>query len=178
MEEELADKIRSLEERLAELEKKPGQLTMVLFSGEFDLAMAAFIIANGALAMGKEVTIFVTFWGFDIIKRPDLRLKGKGFLEKMVLWMRPKGATNLATTRMNFGGIGPRLFDYMMKKKNIQSLRSLIDTSLELGVRIIACSTTMALMGLDKEDLIEGVEIGGVVTFLGSAYDSQTTLFL
>ena len=106
---------------------------MVLFSGDFDKVMAAFIIANGALAMGKEVTMFVTFWGLDAIKKPTMGTAGKNILEKMVTLMRPKGPAKLPTSKMNFGGIGPKLFHYMMGKKNVEPLSSLIDMSREFG---------------------------------------------
>jgi peroxiredoxin family protein len=112
---------------------------MVLFSGDFDKVMAAFIIANGALAMGKEVTMFVTFWGLDAIKKPTMGTAGTNILEKMVTMMRPKGPTKLPTSKMNFGGIGPKLFQYMMGKKNVEPLSSLIEMAREFGLRIVAC---------------------------------------
>lgn len=174
----IAGKVQELQERLDKLESKNSRLTMVLFSGEFDKAMAAFIIANGALAMGKEVTLFVTFWGLDTIKKPDMGTAGKNILEKMVTWMRPKGAAKLPTSKMNFGGIGPKLFKYMMGKKNVESLSSLIELAREFGLRIVACQMSMDVMGIKKEDLIDGVEVGGVAVFLGESYGSNTTLFV
>jgi peroxiredoxin family protein len=174
----VAEKVKELEERLAKMEAKGENLTMVLMSGEFDKAMAAFIIANGALAMGKEVTIFVTFWGLDVIKKPAFSTAGRGFLEKMVLMMRPKGPDKLATSKMNFGGIGPKLFRYMMGQKNVEGLKSLIEMATEFGVKIIACQMSMDVMGLKQEDLIDGVELGGVAAFLNSSYRSNTTLFI
>lgn len=174
----LEKRVQELEQRVAELSKKKMNLTLVLFSGDFDSAMAAFIIANGALAMGKEVTMFVTFWGLDAIKKPVLSKGARGFLEKMVLMMRHNGPDKLATSQMNFGGIGPKLFRYMMGKKNVESLPSLINMSVEFGIKIIACQMSMDLMGIKKEDLIDNVELGGVAAFLSSSYDSNTTLFI
>ncbi len=113
---DLAKTVQELEGRLAKLEKNSRQLTMVLFSGDFDKVFATFIIATGALAMGKKVSLFVTFWGLDAIKKPVIKTAGRQLLEKMVLWMRPKGPNKLGTSKMNFGGIGPRLFRYMMGK--------------------------------------------------------------
>ncbi|MBI5849085.1 MAG: DsrE/DsrF/DrsH-like family protein [Nitrospirae bacterium] len=172
------EKIKELEERLEKVEANRSNLTMVLFSGDFDKAFAAFIIANGALAMGKEVTIFVTFWGIDVLKKPTMTGAGKNFLEKMVTMMRPKGTANLPTSKMNFAGIGPKLFNYMMGKKNITSLQSLVDTSIEFGVKIVVCQMSMDVMGIKKEDLIDGLEFGGVAAFLGSSFNSNTTLFV
>ncbi|OGW33370.1 MAG: hypothetical protein A2X59_05360 [Nitrospirae bacterium GWC2_42_7] len=151
---------------------------MVLFSGDFDKVMAAFIVANGAIAMGKEVTMFVTFWGLDAIKKPSMNTAGRSFLEKMVLWMRPKGPKKLGTSKMNFAGIGPKLFMYMMGKKKVEPLHSLIDIAMEYGLKIIACQMSMDVMGIRKEDLLDNIEVGGVAAFLSSAYDSTTTLFV
>lgn len=175
---ELAAKVKALEKKVAALESKGGKLTMVLFSGDFDKAMAAFIIANGAIAMGKEVTIFVTFWGLDALKKDNFSTAGRGFLEKMVLWMRPKGPKKLGTSQMNFGGIGPKLFQYMMKQHNVVQLESLISMAQEFGVRIVACQMSVDLMGIKQSDFIDGVEFGGVAAFLGDAYDGQATLFI
>lgn len=172
------EKIKEIEERLAKVEANRSNLTMVLFSGDFDKAMAALIIANGALAMGKEVTIFVTFWGLDVIKKPTMTGAGKNILEKMVTMMRPKGTVGLPTSKMNFAGIGPKLFTYMMGKKNVSSLQSLLDTAIEFGVRIVACQMSMDVMGIKQEDLIDGIEFGGVAAFLGSSFNSNTSLFI
>jgi len=174
----MQDKVKEFEERIAKLEGNRSNMTMVLFSGDFDKAFAAFIIANGALAMGKEVTIFVTFWGLDVLKKPTMTGAGKNFLEKMVTMMRPKGTSGLPTSKMNFAGIGPKLFHYMMTKKNVTSLQNLVDTAREFGVRIVACQMSMDVMGIKKEDLIDGIEFGGVAAFLGSSFNSNTTLFV
>lgn len=172
------DTVKELEARIEKLEAKGDNMTMVLFSGDFDKVMGAFIIANGALAMGKEVTMFVTFWGLDAIKKPAFDTSGRGFLEKMVLMMRPKGPTKLGTSQMNFGGIGPKLFNYMMGQKKVEPLSSLIELSVEFGIKIIACQMSMDVMGIKHSDLIDGVEIGGVAAFLQSSYKSNTTLFI
>lgn len=176
--EDINKAVAELQERVKKLEDKNGNLTMVLMSGDFDKTMAAFIIINGALAMGKDATLFVTFWGLDAIKKPSFSTSGRGFLERMVLWMRPKGPKKLPTSKMNFAGIGPKLFVYMMGKKNIEPLHSLIDMAVEGGLRIIACQMSMDVMGIKKEDLIDGVEVGGVAAFLQSSYKSNTTLFI
>ncbi|MDH3347906.1 MAG: DsrE/DsrF/DrsH-like family protein [Desulfobulbaceae bacterium] len=174
----LQEKVKELEERIALLEKKNDKLSLILFSGDFDKAMAAFIIANGAIAMDMEVTIFATFWGLDILKKSSFDTSGRGFLERMILAMRPKGPGKLGTSKMNFGGIGPKLFRYMMKKKNVLQLESLIKMAQEAGVKIIACQMTVDLMGIKSTDLIDGLEPGGVGAFLASASKSNTTLFI
>ncbi len=175
---DLAKTVQELEGRLAKLEKNSRQLTMVLFSGDFDKVFAAFIIATGALAMGKKVSMFVTFWGLDAIKKPVMKTAGRQLLEKMVLMMRPKGPDKLGTSKMNFGGIGPRLFRYMMGKKNVESLPSLIGMAQEMEIKIVACQMSMDVMGIKKEDLLDGIEVGGVATFLSNSFSSNTTLFI
>ena len=175
---DISERVKELEDRIAALEKKDDHLTMVLFSGDFDKAMAAFIIANGGVAMDMKVTIFATFWGLDVLKKSSFTTSGRGFLERMVLAMRPKGPGKLGTSKMNFGGLGPRLFKFMMKRKNIEPLESLINMAQEYGVRIIACQMTVDLMGLKSSDLIDGIESGGVGAFLASASRSNTTLFI
>ena len=176
--EDISNKVKELEDRIAALEKKDDHLSLVLFSGDFDKAMAAFIIANGGIAMDMKVTIFATFWGLDVLKKSSFSTAGRGFLERMVLAMRPKGAGKLGTSKMNFGGIGPKLFKHMMKNNNVEQLESLIKMAQEYGVRIIACQMTVDLMGLKASDLIDGVESGGVGAFLASASKSNTTLFI
>lgn len=174
----LLAKVHELEQRISKLEAKRSNLTMVLFSGDFDRVMAAFIIANSALAMGKNVTMFVTFWGLDILKKSVIKTEGKNFFEKMIIWMRPKGPKKLSTSKMNFGGIGPMLFQYIMKKRNVQSPKDMIESSLQLGLKVIACQMTMDIMGIKKEDLIDNVEFGGAATFLSNSFNSGTTLFI
>ncbi len=175
---DLAKKVQELETRLAKLERNGSQITMVLFSGDFDRVMATFIIATGALAMGKSVSIFVTFWGLDAIKKPRFSTAGRGFLEKMILWMRPKGPMKLGTSKMNFAGMGPKLFRFMMGKKNVVPLPSLIEMAQEMGVKIVGCQMTMDVMGIKKEDLLDGIEVGGVAAFLSDSLSSNTTLFI
>lgn len=175
---EVSEKIMEIESRISKLEEKNSNLSIVLLSGEFDKAMAAFIIANGALSMGKDVSIFITFWGLDVIKKPSFSTTGRHFLEKMIIWMRPNGPNKLPTSKMNFGGIGPKLFRYMMSRKNVIHLQPLIDMARELGIKIIACQMSMDVMGLKKEDFIDGIEVGGVAAFLSVSYKSNTTLFI
>ena len=175
---DIAKKVEELENRIAALEKKDDHLTLVLFSGDFDKAMAAFIIANGGIAMDMKVTIFATFWGLDVLKKSSFNTAGRGFLEKMVIAISPKGPGKLGTSKMNFGGIGPKLFNFMMKNKNLEKLESLINMDQLYGVRIIACQMSVELMGLKSSDLIDGIESVGVVAFLESSYQSNTTLFI
>nr|WP_281282723.1 DsrE/DsrF/DrsH-like family protein [Thermosediminibacter litoriperuensis] len=151
---------------------------MVVFSGDLDKAIAAFIIANGAASMGKPVTMFFTFWGLNILRRDQYVPVKKGFMDRMFGMMMPRGSKKLPLSRMNMLGMGPRMIRMVMKKKNISSLEELIAQARRLGVKLVACNMSMDVMGIKREELIDGVEIGGVATFLNSAEKSNMTLFI
>ena len=152
--------------------------TIILFSGEFDKVMAALIIANGAAAMGSPVTMFFTFWGINVLRRPEPVSAPKNLVERMFGWMMPRGAGKLGLSRMNMGGAGLAMLKGIMRKKNVPSLPELIASARAAGARLVACSMSMGLMGIRREELIDGVEAGGVATFLAEAGQSDVTLFI
>lgn len=153
--------------------------TFVIFSGDLDKTIAAFIIANGAAAMGRKVTMFfTTFWGLNILCKPTKVQVAKGALERMFRAMMPRGTFWLDLSRVNTLGIGPNMIRFMMRKKGIASLEELIAQTQEHGVRIVACQMSMDIMGISKEELLGGVELGGVATFLGSGETSDMSLFI
>lgn len=152
--------------------------TMVIFSGDLDKALAAFIIANGAASMGRKVTLFFTFWGLNILRKSTHVPVRKNLIEKMFGFMMPRGAGKLGLSRMNMGGMGAKMIKGIMKQKNVQSLEELIQAAMASGVRVLACQMSMDLMGIKEEELLEGVELAGVATFLGSAELSDTNLFI
>lgn len=156
----------------------PNAKTMVVFSGDLDHAIASFIIANGAAAMGKQVSMFFTFWGLNILRRPDPKPVKKNLVEKMFGRMLPKGADALKLSRLNMGGAGTAMMKAVMKSKNIDSLTTLMHMAQENGVRMIACQMSMDMMGIKPEELIDGVEIGGVATFIGETDKANATLFI
>ena len=153
-----------------------SNMTMVVFSGDLDKAIAAFIIANGALTMGKKVTMFFTFWGLSILKKKNLAKKS--FIEKMFAMMLPKNSQDLPVSKMNFFGIGAKMIRSVMKKKNIMSLEELIKKAEDLGVNITACTMSMDVMGISEEELIDGINYGGVGQYLGEAEKSNNNLFI
>ena len=153
-----------------------SNMTMVVFSGDLDKAIAAFIIANGALTMGKKVTMFFTFWGLSILKKKNLAKKS--FIEKMFAMMLPKNSQDLPVSKMNFFGIGAKMIRSVMKKKNIMSLEELIKKAIDLGANITACTMSMDVMGISKEELIDGINYGGVGQYLGEAEKSNNNLFI
>lgn len=152
--------------------------TIVVFSGDLDRAIASFIIANGAVAMGKKVTMFFTFWGINILRKHNRVKSNKGIVEKMFGAMMPRGSKKLKLSQMNMGGIGPRMIRGIMKRKNVNSLEELIQSGIESGIEIVACQMSMDLLGFKKEELIEGVKIGGVGYYLGEAEESNVNLFI
>ena len=153
-----------------------SNMTMVVFSGDLDKAIAAFIIANGALTMGKKVTMFFTFWGLSILKKKNLAKKS--FIEKMFAMMLPKNSQDLPVSKMNFFGIGAKMIRSVMKKKNIMSLEELIKKAIDSGVNITACTMYMDVMGISEEELIDGINYGGVGQYLGEAEKSNNNLFI
>lgn len=152
--------------------------TIVVFSGDLDKAIASFIIANGAAAMGKKVTMFFTFWGLNILRKPEGASVKKPLLDRMFGMMMPRGSTRLGLSRMNMLGIGPKMIRHVMRKKNVDSLEALIGQAKLAGVRLVACQMSMDVMGIKPEELIDGVEIGGVATYLDAAEDSNVNLFI
>lgn len=165
---------------LATAVSAPGKnkTSMVVFSGDLDKLIAAFIIANGALSMGEEVSIFFTFWGLNALRRPDAPKRDKTALEKVMSVMMPTGADDLPLSTMNFGGAGASMIKKVMHDHKVPDLAELIASAQQSGARLIGCTMTMELLGIAETDLIAGVEFGGVATFLGEANESGTTLFI
>ena len=171
------------ESELSEIEEptpKQEGMSMVVLSGDLDKALAAFIIANGAASMDIPVTMFFTFWGLNILKRdgPVTVKSPKTTTEKMFGWMMPRGAGELKLSQMNMAGFGTRMIKKIMAKKHVMDLPELMHSAQAQGVRLIACTMTMDLMGVKKEELLPGVEYGGVGTFVASADSSRSTLFI
>ncbi|MBS4538263.1 DsrE/DsrF/DrsH-like family protein [Clostridium sp. D2Q-11] len=152
--------------------------SMVVFSGDLDKAIASFIIANGAAAMGRKVTMFFTFWGLNVLRKHDKINVNKGFMDKMFGAMMPRGSRRLGLSRMNMAGMGSKMIRRVMQDKNIDSLEDLILKAQENGVRIVACAMSMDVMGITEEELIDGVEMGGVANYLGAAEESDVNLFI
>ncbi len=154
-----------------------NRATLVVFSGELDRVMAAFIIATGAAAMGMEVSMFFTFWGLPILKKTTI-WEGKTVPEKLLATMLPTGPEHAGTSKLHMLGLGPLLLKQMMRQHNVETLPALITLARELGIRLIACQMTMGIMGISKEELLDGLDYGGVVTYLADASDSRITLFI
>jgi NADPH-dependent 2,4-dienoyl-CoA reductase/sulfur reductase-like enzyme/peroxiredoxin family protein/rhodanese-related sulfurtransferase/TusA-related sulfurtransferase len=156
----------------------PAHKTLVVFSDSFDKAMAAFIIANGAAAMGSGVTMFFTFWGLNLLRQNRAVPVRKTFIERMFGWMMPRGAEKTTLSKMNMAGMGTAMIKGIMRKKHVLSLPELIEAAQRAGVRLVACSMTMDLMGIKRQELIDGVEEGGVAMYLDRAGSANVNLFI
>jgi peroxiredoxin family protein len=165
---------------LAELqETKPDRVTIVLLSGDMDRAMAAFIIATGAAAMGMRVTIFFTFWGLNTIRRHGESSAAKDWLRRLFGFLNKGGADTLPLSKFHFGGLGTSMMKRVMRQHRMPGVPELIQTAQDLGVQFIACTTTMGLMGISKDTLIDGVDqLAGVTTYLAEAKEGNVNLFI
>ncbi|WP_368650694.1 DsrE/DsrF/DrsH-like family protein [Bacillus inaquosorum] len=152
--------------------------TIVLFSGDYDKAMAAYIIANGAAAYDHEVTIFHTFWGLNALRKEELVPVKKGFLEKMFGKMMPRGADKMGLSKMNFAGMGPKMIKNVIKKHNALTLPQLIEMAQEQGVNLVACTMTMDLLGLQEKELLDDIDYAGVAAYLADAEEGSVNLFI
>jgi len=154
----------------------PEKASMIVCSGDMDKVMAALIIANGAAAFDIEVTMFFTFWGLKAIQKGNRT--GKSVMGRMLGVMNRGGLNRIGPSRLNMGGMGRWMFKKMMKKRNVTPLPEMLRQAQELGVKMIACEMTMQVMEIRKEDLIEGIQIGGVGSYLAVASESKFSLFI
>jgi peroxiredoxin family protein/rhodanese-related sulfurtransferase/TusA-related sulfurtransferase len=152
--------------------------TLIVFSGDFDKMLAAFILANGAAAMGDEVSMFFTFWGLNGLRRSDPPDREKTMMNRAFAAMMPSGPNKMPLSTMNMLGGGPALIKKIMADHNVPSLPALIASAQAAGVRLVACTMTMDLLGIAQEDLIDGVELGGVAMMYGEANESNAQFFI
>lgn len=181
--------VASLEDRLDELEQlnmklaaqvkqlqstqNLDRMVIIVSTDHYDKLMAAFILASSAAAMGMEVGMYFTFWGINGLRKTKL-YRGKGFLHRIITMIMPNNASKAKLAKMNYLGLGKTGMKFMMKKHNVTNLVSLIDTARELDVRLISCQMTMDLMGIKKEELIDGIEFAGAGECVN--YSSRSTV--
>lgn len=156
----------------------PEGKTLIVFSGDLDKVLASFIIANGAASMGRPVTMFFTFWGLNALRKSNGAKVKKPFIDKMFGAMMPRGSKKLKLSKMNMAGMGTAMMKKVMKDKNVDSLETLMQHALDNGIRLVACTMSMDVMGITKEELIDGVEFAGVASYLGDAEESNVNLFI
>lgn len=171
---EVRQEIAELRERVPE-----DKAALVVFSGDLDRAIAAFIIATGAATAGLETTMFFTFWGLSVIKKKNgAAASKKDLMQKMFAMMTPGSSESLGVSKMNYFGVGATMLRSMMKKQDVSSLEELMELARELGVRMIGCTMSMDVMGVDKDQLFDGIELGGVAAFMGEAARARVSLFI
>jgi len=180
--ENIEKQLQELKSSLDAVDKKTAEnrLAMIVFSGDLDKVLAAFVIATGAVAMGMDVVMFFTFWGTPVLRDKKKKVGGKDIMGKMFGTMLPKGTGAVKLSKMNMGGMGTTMMKSLMKKKNVASLEEMIALAEELGVRIYVCEMSMDLMGFTREEFIDykGLGFAGVATYLQEAQNSKIQLFI
>jgi peroxiredoxin family protein len=155
------------------------KMTLIMFSGEMDKALALFNIAIGGATSGMDVTIFFTFWGLNVIKKNEGSIQSKGVMRKMLNWMNRGGAKRLPLSKFHMGGMGKSMMQQLMKDINFPQVDELMRTAKEFGVKFIACTTTMGMMGIGKDAFITEVDsFAGVATYIAEARESKINLFI
>ncbi|PLW95496.1 MAG: NADH dehydrogenase FAD-containing subunit [Marinilabiliales bacterium] len=181
MNENFAQELESLKQRVETLEQgNKDQISIVVFSGELDKHLAAFVIATGAAAMGTKAKLFFSFWATAALRDKKKKVKGKNFISKMFGMMLPKGTTKLKLSKMHMMGMGKSMMKGLMKKKNVASLEEMLKTAAENEIEINICEMSMHLMGFTKEEMIDypHMNICGVASFLEDASESKVQLFI
>jgi len=177
--ESLVERLTALETRLEALEESQpdDKVAIVVFSGDLDKVLAAFVIATGAAALGQEVSMFFTFWGLSVLKKKS-SLADKNVFEKAMAVMSPGNSEELPVSQMNYFGVGAKMLRKMMKDKNVSSLEEMMAMAKEMDVKLLACEMSRDVMGVSDEELMDGLEPAGVASFLGESLRSRTNLFI
>lgn len=169
-----------MEGKLAQVRERTvdDAATIIVFSGDLDKVLAAFVLATGAAAAGLQTSMFFTFWGLSALKKKDASGGPKNIMEKMFAVMTPSSSESLGTSKMNYFGMGAVMLRKMMKDKQIATLEELMALARELDVKFIACTMSMDAMGVSQSELLDGLTYGGVATYMADAVRSRVTLFI
>ncbi len=155
------------------------KLSIVVFSGDLDRALAAFFLATTGASMGMDVTMYFTFWGLNVIKKNEGSLRSKGLMRKMLNFMNRGGTKRLKLSRFHMFGLGTWMIKGFMKEINLPSVDEFMDMAKSMGVKMIACTTSCGLMGLEEDAFRSEVDVmTGAAFFLGEARKSKVTLFI
>lgn len=171
---------KEIDRRIDEVRERTvdNRATLIVFSGDLDKVLASLVIATGAASAGLETSMFFTFWGLSVLKKQDATAKKKNLKQRLFALMTPSGTRELGVSKMNYFGMGARMFRAMMKEKKVSSLEEMFSLARDLGVTMIACGMSMDIMGVERDELIGGVEYGGVGAYLGKAASSRLSLFI
>ena len=178
---DLAQEVAKLRREVDELRERTPEdkAAIIVFSGDLDKLLASLVLATGAATAGLETTMFFTFWGLSALKKKGaLNVGAKTLKEKMFSMMTPSSTESMGVSKLNFFGMGATMLRTMMKEKNVSSVEEMMALARELGVKMIACTMSMDVMGIAKEELIDGVGLGGVATFLGDGAKSRVAMFI
>jgi len=182
MQEELEKKLAELKTQVETMagNQPENKISMIVFSGDLDKALAAFVIGTGAVAMGLEVVMFFTFWGTPLLRDKNKQVGGKDMMGTMFGSLLPKGTGGAKLSKMNMGGMGTTMMKSLMKKKNVASLEEMVQMGAELGIKIFVCEMSMDLMGFKREEMIQYPDLTfcGVAKFLEEAMNSKIQLFI
>lgn len=180
VERQIASLRAEMDAKLAELRARTvdDAATIIVFSGDLDKVLAAYVLATGAAAAGLETSMFFTFWGLSVLKKKGAPGGAKNAMERMFALMTPSSSESLGTSKMNYFGAGAIMLRKMMKDKQIATLEELMAVASDLNVKLIACTMSMDAMGIGKEELIDGLTYGGVATYMADAVRSRVTLFI
>ena len=173
--------VEELKQKIEKLENgRKDQLSIAIVSGDLDKVLAAMVISIAAAAMDTQVKLFFSFWSLAALRDPKKSPKGKDFISKMFGLMLPKGKNKLALSKMNMGGMGPKMIKMLMEKQNVMSLEQMFTEAGELGIEIIICEMSMGLMGFKKEEMIDypNLSYAGAATFVADAGESSIQLFI
>jgi peroxiredoxin family protein len=155
------------------------KLNLLVFSGEYDKALAALILANSAKEIGVDVSMFFAFWGLLLVRDPETSvLKDKSFYEKMFGIMTPKGIEGLPLSNMNFSGLGKAMLKEMMKEEDTPDLTAFLKGARKKGIKFYGCRLSVDVMGFKKEELIHELEIIDAKEYLKDALSSDMQLFI
>jgi peroxiredoxin family protein len=169
-----------MERKLAEVRERTvdDAATIIVFSGDLDKVLAAFVLATGAAAAGLQTSMFFTFWGLAALKKKGAAGGSKNIMEKMFAVMTPSSSESLGTSKMNYFGMGAVMLRKMMKDKQIATLEELMALAREMDIKMIACTMSMDAMGVSQQELQDGLTYGGVATYMADAVRSRVTLFV
>jgi peroxiredoxin family protein len=177
---QMAEARKEIDQAIAEVRERTvdNRATLVVFSGDLDKAIAAMVIATGAASVGLETSMFFTFWGLSMLKKKGAARRKHDIKEKMFSLMTPSSSESLGVSKMNYFGMGAKMLRSMMKDKDIASLEDLLAMARDLDVKMIACTMSMDAMGIEKDELVPGLEYGGVAAYMADAARSRVTLFI